>query len=53
VTRSHKVNDPDHSAIADGTTGPHESLPRFFTKTGPVNADPNKTKKDGGGKGNW
>lgn len=28
-------------------------VPRFFGKTGPFNGDPNKTKKDGGGKGNW
>ncbi|GKZ52053.1 hypothetical protein AbraIFM66951_010161, partial [Aspergillus brasiliensis] len=30
-----------------------ESLPRYFAKSGPVDADPRKTKKDGGGKRNW
>ncbi|OOF97653.1 hypothetical protein ASPCADRAFT_37378, partial [Aspergillus carbonarius ITEM 5010] len=32
---------------------PHEHLPRYFAKSGPVDADPRKTKKDGGGKRNW
>ncbi|KAF7623425.1 hypothetical protein AFLA_012899 [Aspergillus flavus NRRL3357] len=30
-----------------------KNLPRYFAKSGPVDADPRKTKKDGGGKGNW
>ncbi|EED20326.1 ATPase-stabilizing factor 15 kDa protein, putative [Talaromyces stipitatus ATCC 10500] len=47
MTRSHKVNDHDHTGLAD------DVVPRYFAKTGPINADPNKTKKDGGGKGNW
>lgn len=32
---------------------PREHLPRYFAKSGPTDADPRKTKKDGGGKGNW
>ncbi|PTU17693.1 hypothetical protein P175DRAFT_0511921 [Aspergillus ochraceoroseus IBT 24754] len=32
---------------------PSEHLPRYFAKSGPVDADPKKTKKNGGGKGNW
>ncbi|KAJ5949750.1 hypothetical protein N7454_001334 [Penicillium verhagenii] len=50
VTRSHKINDRDHPA--DGIVV-HEQLPRYFGKSGPTDADPRKTKKDGGGKGNW
>ncbi|KAI9751563.1 MAG: hypothetical protein M4579_006018 [Chaenotheca gracillima] len=53
LTRSHKVNDRDHSGLADGSAAPEEHLPRYFAKSGHVDADPKKTKKDGGGKGNW
>lgn len=53
VTRSHKLNNRDHVAISDGTSSTHEHIPRYFAKSGPVDADPRKTKKDGGGKGNW
>ncbi|KAL4963173.1 uncharacterized protein BDV14DRAFT_176889 [Aspergillus stella-maris] len=53
MTRSHKVNDRDHSVPQTGMTSPNESLPRYFAKSGPVDADPRKTKKNGGGKGNW
>ncbi|KAL2833660.1 hypothetical protein BJY01DRAFT_253368 [Aspergillus pseudoustus] len=52
VTRSHKVNDRDHSA-PNGVITPNENIPRYFAKSGPVDADPRKTKKNGGGKGNW
>ncbi|KAJ5655621.1 hypothetical protein N7507_007571 [Penicillium longicatenatum] len=51
VTRSHKLNDRDHPA--DGIVALNEQLPRYFGKSGPTDADPRKTKKDGGGKGNW
>ncbi|KAJ5176447.1 uncharacterized protein N7482_002324 [Penicillium canariense] len=51
VTRSHKLNDRDHPT--DGMTGARDNLPRYFAKSGPTDADPRKTKKDGGGKGNW
>ncbi|MCJ1255601.1 hypothetical protein MMC24_003418 [Lignoscripta atroalba] len=53
VTRSHKLNDRDHVALADGTAAPEEHLPRYFAKSGHVDADPKKVKKEGGGKGNW
>jgi len=53
MTRSHKANDRDHAGLADGTASPEEHLPRYFAKSGFVDADPKKTKKDGGGKGNW
>ncbi|CAL5874142.1 uncharacterized protein PFLUO_LOCUS8430 [Penicillium psychrofluorescens] len=51
VTRSHKLNDRDHQV--EGIIAPKEQLPRYFGKSGPTDADPRKTKKDGGGKGNW
>ncbi|KAH8693104.1 hypothetical protein BGW36DRAFT_430846 [Talaromyces proteolyticus] len=47
------MNDRDHAGLSDGTAAAHDSVPRYFGKTGPVDADPRKTKKDGGGKGNW
>jgi hypothetical protein len=53
VTRSHKFNDRDHAGLADGTASPQEHLPRYFAKSGFADADPKKTKKNGGGKGNW
>lgn len=53
MTRSHKFNDKDHAGLADGTAAPSEHLPRYFAKHGHVNEDPKKTKKNGGGKGNW
>lgn len=53
VTRSHKLNDRDHAGLADGSAPAEAHLPRYFAKTGHVDADPKKTKKDGGGKANW
>lgn len=53
MTRSHKANDRDHKGIAEGTALREEYLPRFFAKSGYVDADPKKIKKDGGGRGNW
>ena len=53
VTRSNKANDRNHSAIADGTATAEERLPRYFAKSGFVDADPKGVKKQGGGKGNW
>jgi len=32
---------------------PHEHVPKFFAKNGFADADPKKTKKNGGGRGNW
>ncbi|OQE88898.1 hypothetical protein PENNAL_c0015G01858 [Penicillium nalgiovense] len=51
MTRSHKSNDREHQA--EGMMGTRENIPRYFAKSGPTDADPRKTKKDGGGKGNW
>ncbi|RDA92502.1 hypothetical protein CP533_4190 [Ophiocordyceps camponoti-saundersi (nom. inval.)] len=53
LTRSHKANDRDHKGLADGTAAHSEHLPRFFARTGHLDTDPKKVKKDGGGKGNW
>ncbi|KAL9611627.1 MAG: hypothetical protein Q9167_003742 [Letrouitia subvulpina] len=53
MTRSHKQNDRDHVALADGTAVADDHLPRYFAKSGHVDADPKKVKKEGGGKGNW
>ncbi|KAI8624861.1 hypothetical protein F5Y19DRAFT_284832 [Xylariaceae sp. FL1651] len=53
VTRSHKFNDKDHAGLAEGTVLPQENIPKFFAKHGFEGVNPKKTKKDGGGKGNW
>lgn len=55
MTRSHKFTDRDHAAVAAAAAEgmEPEHLPRYFAKSGHVDADPNKTKKNGGGKGNW
>jgi len=53
MTRSHKFGDKDHAGLADGTVAPQEHLPKFFAKNGFADADPKKTKKNGGGRGNW
>ncbi|KIN06545.1 hypothetical protein OIDMADRAFT_101239 [Oidiodendron maius Zn] len=53
VGKSHKYNDRDHAGLADGTALPTEHLPRYFAKSGHVDADPKKTKKNGAGKGGW
>lgn len=53
MTRSHKFNDKDHAAIAEGTALPHENVPKFFGKHGFEGVDPKKTKKNGAGKANW
>lgn len=53
MTRSHKYTDRDHAGLADGTAEPEEHLPRYFAKSGHPGEDPSKTKKNGGGKGNW
>ncbi|KAF2266602.1 hypothetical protein CC78DRAFT_531408 [Lojkania enalia] len=53
MTRSHKWTDRDHAGIADGTAEREVHLPRYFAKSGHPGEDPTKTKKNGGGKGNW
>jgi len=50
MTRSHKFNDKDHSGNPEAVV---EHQPKFFAKNGFADADPKKTKKNGGGKGNW
>ena len=53
MTRSHKANGKNHAGIAEGTALPVENGPKFFGKHGFEGVDPKKTKKNGGGKGNW
>jgi hypothetical protein len=53
VTRSFKQNGRDHAGLADGTAAPTEHVPRFFAKSGFVDTDPKKAKKNGAGKGGW
>ncbi|KAB8301125.1 hypothetical protein EYC80_003028 [Monilinia laxa] len=53
VGKSHKYNDRDHAGLADGTALPQEHLPRYFAKSGHVDTDPKKAKKNGAGKGGW
>jgi len=53
MTRSHKFGEKDHAGIAEGTALPVQMLPKFFGKNGHADMDPKKTKKNGGGKGNW
>jgi len=53
MTRTEKHNDRNHSGLADGTASPEDHLPRYFAKSGHVDMDPKKVKKEGGGKGNW
>lgn len=51
VTRSHKYNDRYNGEAASPDT--EYFLPKYFGKAGFDGVDPKKTKKDGGGKGNW
>ncbi|KAG9237540.1 hypothetical protein BJ875DRAFT_453424 [Amylocarpus encephaloides] len=51
--KTHKMNDRDHAGLADGTASPTEHLPRYFAKSGHVDVDPKKAKKNGAGKGGW
>jgi hypothetical protein len=53
VTRSHKANDRDHKGLAEGTAIRFDNMPRYFAKSGFVDVDPKKVKKDGNGRGNW
>jgi hypothetical protein len=53
MTRSHKFGEKDHAGLADGTVSPQDQVPKFFGKSGFADADPKKTKKNGGGRGNW
>ncbi|KAK6510035.1 hypothetical protein TWF481_004748 [Arthrobotrys musiformis] len=53
MTRTTKANDIPHNnpEVASFMTEAH--YPKFFAKSGFVDTAPSKTKKDGGGKGNW
>jgi hypothetical protein len=53
MTRSHKFNDKDHASVAEVTGHAQAQVPKFFGKHGYADADPKKTKKNGGGKANW
>ena len=53
VTRTEKHNDRNHGGLADGTASAEDHLPRYFAKSGHVDMDPKKVKKEGAGKGNW
>ncbi|KAG9246442.1 hypothetical protein BJ878DRAFT_497047 [Calycina marina] len=48
-----KYNDRDHAGLASGTAAPTEYVPRYFAKSGHVDVDPKKAKKNGAGKGGW
>jgi hypothetical protein len=52
MTRSHKFTDRVYGEGAEEQQ-PGSNLPRFFGKNAGFDSDPKKTKKDGGGKGNW
>jgi len=53
MTRSHKLHERDHAALATGTANASDRLPRFFGKNGLAGTDPKKVKKNGAGKGGW
>ncbi|KAG0136539.1 hypothetical protein HOY82DRAFT_72282 [Tuber indicum] len=53
MTRTQKANDiPHNHPEAEAAFNEHQ-IPKFFGKSGHVDTAPNKTKKNGGGKGNW
>lgn len=53
MTRSHKANDIPHNHPEAVAAFSEHNIPKFFGKNGFVDTAPNKTKKNGGGKGNW
>jgi hypothetical protein len=53
VTRSHKFTDRVYGDAALEQEAHGNNLPKFFGKNTGFDTDPKKTKKDGGGKGNW
>lgn len=53
MTRSHKANDIPHNHPEAEAAFDEHKIPKFFGKTGFADNAPNKTKKNGGGKGNW
>ncbi|KAI1850205.1 hypothetical protein JX265_002103 [Neoarthrinium moseri] len=52
-TQVTRYNEKDHAGIAEGTAFPTDNLPKFFAQNGFAGVDPKKTKKNGGGRGNW
>jgi len=53
MTRTNKANDLPHNNPEGAAVMQENSLPRFFGKNAAIDTAPGKTKKDGGGKGNW
>jgi len=53
MTRTTKANDIPHNNPEAAALMVENQLPKFFGKQGFVDTAPSKTKKDGGGKGNW
>jgi hypothetical protein len=53
MTRSHKFTDRVYGDAALEQEAHGNNLPKFFGKNTGFDTDPKKTKKDGGGKGNW
>ncbi|EWC45772.1 hypothetical protein DRE_05109 [Drechslerella stenobrocha 248] len=53
MTRTNKANDIPHNNSDDAMMMIETNIPKFFAKNGFVDTAPSKTKKDGGGKGNW
>jgi len=53
VGKTNKFNDRNHAGLADGTATAEDHLPRYFAKSGYVDTDPKKMKKQGAGKGGW
>jgi len=53
MTRTTKRNDVPHNDPERAALAKEEDVPKFFGKSGFADTDPSKTKKNGGGKGNW
>ncbi|KAK6517316.1 hypothetical protein TWF281_003974 [Arthrobotrys megalospora] len=53
MTRTTKANDIPHNNPEAASLMTEAHYPKFFAKSGFVDTAPSKTKKDGGGKGNW
>ncbi|KAK6339034.1 hypothetical protein TWF696_009830 [Orbilia brochopaga] len=53
MTRTTKANDIPHNNPEAAILMVDSNVPKFFAKNGFVDTAPTKTKKDGGGKGNW
>ncbi|KAF3907222.1 hypothetical protein ABW20_dc0101505 [Dactylellina cionopaga] len=53
MTRTTKANDVPHNNPELAALNTENHYPKFFAKSGFEGTAPTKTKKDGGGKGNW